>query len=205
MDIHRPVVPGVGIAPHHVHQILPAVHPPGIAHQQLDQIVLLGGQIHGLSIPDGHPLLRVQGQVPRGQDGAPVPLRAGGPPQQRPNPGLQLQNVEGFCNIVIRSALKAHQLVRVLALGGEHDDGHIGELPDPHTCLLPVQLRHHHIQNDEIEAAVAGQLHGGGTVIGTLHLVPLVLQIEFHAFDQQLFVINHQNPHLSPLLCRCPQ
>ena len=120
-----------------------------------------------------------------------VPLRAGGPPQQRPNPGLQLQNVEGLCNVVIRSALKAHQLVRVLALGGEHDDGHIGELPDPHTCLLPVQLRHHHIQNDEIEAAVACQLHGGGTVIGALHLVPLVFQIKLHALDQGFFIVYH--------------
>ena len=61
--IHRSVIPGVGIAPHQIHQALPAVYPPGVLHQKLDQVVFLGRQVDGLSVPYGHPLLRVQTQI----------------------------------------------------------------------------------------------------------------------------------------------
>ena len=77
----RPVVPGVGIAPHHVHQILPTVDPPGIAHQEFNKIVFLGGQVHSLPAPDGNPFLRVQGQVPSCQYASLLALNPGCPPQ----------------------------------------------------------------------------------------------------------------------------
>ena len=38
---------------------------------------------------DGHPLLSVQGQIPRRQQRPTAPLDPGSPPQQRADPGLQ--------------------------------------------------------------------------------------------------------------------
>jgi len=70
---------------------------------------------------------------------------AGGPPEHGPDAGLQLQQVEGLGDVVVRPALEADDLVRVLTPGGEHDDGHVGELPDAHTRLQPVDLRHHQV------------------------------------------------------------
>ena len=77
MHIHRAVISGVGVAPHHIHQILTAVHPPGIAHQEFNKIVFLGGQVHSLPAPDGNPFLRVQGQVPSCQYASLLALNPG--------------------------------------------------------------------------------------------------------------------------------
>ena len=63
VHVHGAVVPGVGIAPHQVHQAFPAVDTPGIFHQQLDQVVFLGRQVDGAAVPDGHPLLGIQGKI----------------------------------------------------------------------------------------------------------------------------------------------
>ena len=191
MHIHRAVISGVGVAPHHIHQVLPAVHPPGVPHQQLDQVIFLGGEFHRFPVPNSHPFLGIQGELADGQQASLTPLDPGGPPQQCPDTGLQLQNVEGLGEIVVRAALKTHELVGVLALGRQHDDGHVGKLPDLHAGLQPVHLRHHHIQNDEVEPSLPGQLQRRRAVIGALHLVALIFQVEFHALYQGLFVIHH--------------
>ena len=196
MDVHRPVVPGVAVTPYHVHQVIPAVHPPGVLHQQLDEIVLLGGQLHRLPVPDRHPLFGVQGQVPGGNEAGGLPLGpSGGPAEHGPDAGLQLQDVEGLVDVVVRPAFKADDLVRVLAAGGEHDDGHVGKLPDAHARLQPVDLRHHQIQDDEVEAPRPGQLHRRRTVIGAFHLIALVLQVELDTLYQQALIIHNQYFH----------
>ena len=180
MDIHRAVIPGVGVAPDHVHEVLPAVDPAGIAHEELDEVILFRRELHGLAVKAGGALLGIQGDAPGGEALPRDPLGASRPAEQGPDPGLQLQDVEGLYQVIVRPGLKAHELVGVLALGRQHDDGHVGELPDAHAGLQPVQLRHHHVQDDEVEAAVPGQLHGGGAVVGAVHLIALVLQVKFH-------------------------
>ena len=125
-------------------------------------------------------------------EGAPSRLalaRRPGAAQQGPHPGLQLQDVEGLGDIVVRPALKADDLVRVLAAGGEHDDGHVGELSDAHAGLEPVDLGHHQVQDDQVEIPLPGQLHRLLAVVAGLHLIALVLQIEGNSLDQDLLVI----------------
>ena len=191
MHVHCAVISGVGIAPHQSHQALPAVYPPGILHQQFQKIVLLGGQVDGLAIPDGHPLLGVQTQVAYRQQ-RPVHLRpARAALQERPDAGLQLQNVEGLGHIVVRAAGKAHQLVGILAAGRQHDDGHVGKLPDLHAGLGARQHRHHQIENNQVEILLLRQLHGGFAIVGGSDLIALVGQIERNALYQQLLVVHH--------------
>ena len=98
-------------------------------------------------------------------------------------------------HIVVRAAGKAHQLVAVLAAGGQHDDGHIGKLPYLHAGVAAGQAGHHHVHDDQVEVLLLLQLHGGRAVIGGHHLIPLVLQIELHALHQQLLVVYHQYLH----------
>ena len=128
------------------------------------------------------------GQVPRllllGRSG-------GGAAEQGPHPGFQLQDVEGLGHIVVRPAGKAHQFVRVLALGSEHDDGHVGELPDAHTGLKPVDLGHHQVQDDKVKAALPGQLHRLLPVGAGLHLIALLLQVKADALYQHRLVVHH--------------
>ena len=45
MYVHGSHIPGILVAPHHVQQILPAVHLVGIEYQQFQHIKFLGGQI----------------------------------------------------------------------------------------------------------------------------------------------------------------
>ena len=204
MDVHRAIVPHVGVAPHQVHQALPAVNMTGILHQQLDEVKLLGRQINDLPVPDGHALLRVQAQSAHRQKGSGTLLlcAAAGTAQQGTDAGNDLPDVDGLGHVVIRTAGKAHELVLVLTAGGEHDDGHIGKLPDLHARLGTGQHRHHQIQNNEIELPRPGFLHGSGAVIGHIHLEPFVFQIEPDALDQQLLVVNHQYLHVVPPLPR---
>ena len=191
MHVHRAVVAGVGIAPHKIHQRLPAVDPPGVFHQQLQQVVFLGGQVDGPAVPDGHPLLGVQTQIPHRQQrpGRVGPARAA--LEQRPDAGLQLKNVEGLGHIVVCPAGEAHQLVGILAAGRQHDDGHIGKLPDLHARLRAGQHRHHQIENDQVEVVLLRQFHGGVPIIGGGDFISLVLQIERDSLHQQLLVIHH--------------
>ena len=90
-----------------------------------------------MPVPTGHQLVQIQGDSPVDQTVGVLFLlgRGASPAQQGPNPGLHLQNVKGFGDVVVGTALKAHNFVRILALGGEHDDGHIGELPYLHARL----------------------------------------------------------------------
>src|SRR5699024_12768906 len=53
------------LAPHHVEQVFPGVHPAGVAHEQLHQVELLGGELHALPVLPGGPRVRVQGDVDR--------------------------------------------------------------------------------------------------------------------------------------------
>ena len=44
LDVHRAVVTDILIAPHHVEQVLPAVHPARVAQQQLHQVKFPGNE-----------------------------------------------------------------------------------------------------------------------------------------------------------------
>ncbi len=119
MHVYRPVVPLILIAPDLIHQLLPAEDPAGVAHKQLQEFKLLGGQLRRQSLPlcvPGHP---VQHDMADG-DGllrvtvAPVAALSRRTPQKSLNAGFQLQYIEWLGNIIIRSALKPHDFIHIL-------------------------------------------------------------------------------------------
>ena len=195
MHVHGAVLPGVGIAPDLVEQLLPAVHPLGVLHEQLQQVELPGGELHRDPFLPGAPGGAVDGESPQGEFSRLflllLPPGGRGPAEQGLHPGLDLQNVEGLGDIVVRPVLKAQELVRVLPPGGEHDDGHGGKGTDLHAGLQAVQLRHHQVQNNEVILRGPGHVHRLAAVVAHVHLVSLVLQVEPDALDHNLFVIYH--------------
>ena len=207
MDVHRAVLPGILVAPYQVQQLFPAVNPVGVFHQQLQQIKLPGGELHGVAVLPGGPGRTVQGQSPQGQPlvRARLPPGGGGPAQQRLDPGLDLQNIKGLCDVVSRPVLKPQELVRVLPPGGEHNDGDGGECPDLHAGLQPVQLRHHQVQNNQVVLVGPGQLHRLTAIVAHIHGISLVLQVKPDAFHHLLFIVNHQNPCHGLLLSPPPE
>ena len=63
VDIHGADVRTVFVSPDGVQQILPGVDPVGIAHEELDDIELLGGQVCQLVAPVGIAAVQVQTDV----------------------------------------------------------------------------------------------------------------------------------------------
>ena len=120
------------------------------------------------------------------------------PAQQRADARLELKNIERLCDIVIRAGLKTDDLIGVFAAGSEHDDRHIGKFANAHAGRQPVHLRHHQIEDNEVEFLCFRHVDRRGAVVSGLDRVALVFQIEFHAFDEQKLVINDQNLHWVP-------
>lgn len=67
--------------------------------------------------------------------------------------------IEGFDHIVIRPHAQPHQLVEILIEGGQHDHRRVATRPDLAEHLPAIQLRHLHIQQQEIgfECLMHGQ------------------------------------------------
>ena len=100
--------------------------------------------------------------------------------------------METIGGLIIRSQLQSQHLVEHLALGGEHDDRHVGELPDAHTGLEPVDLGHHQVQNNQIEIPLPGQLHRLLTVVAGFHLIALIFQVKGDPLYQDALVVHDQ-------------
>ena len=64
--------------------------------------------------------------------------------------GHHLEGIEGLCDIVIRADVQPQDLVVVLALCGEDNDGDGAFLADLERGADPIQTRHHDIDNQEV-------------------------------------------------------
>ena len=96
------------------------------------------------------------------------------------DPGHQLQGVEGLCDIVVRPQGEAGDLVHVLHLGGQHENGKEMLLPDLLAKRESVHIGEHHVQNGQIRPLPrhAGQgLPAGAAFVDR---VALILQIDLH-------------------------
>src|SRR3954465_13831463 len=84
----------------------------------------------------------------------------------------QFLDAEGFADIVVGADVQAADDVFLLALGGEHDDGHAESgLTDAAADLITIELREHDVQNDEIQVDAHGQMQCYLSIRGCMHLV----------------------------------
>ena len=116
---------------------------------------------------------------------------AGVPPQLSFHPGHQLQGVEWLCEVVVRPQGQPHDLVHVLHLGGEHEDGEQVVLPDLLAQGEPVHVREHHVQNGQVQV---GALHTGEGLLSGIKLVDgvaLVFQADLHQVGDGRLVVYH--------------
>ena len=107
------------------------------------------------------------------------------------HPGHQFQGIEGFCEVIVRPQGQAGDLVHVLHLGREHQDGEQMLLPDPAAQGEPVDIREHDVQNGKVQMgaghAVQGFLSGVEFVDGEA----LVPEIDLHQVGNGGFVVHH--------------
>ena len=91
-----------------------------------------------------------------------VSLLAGriGSSEERADAGLELKDVEGLGDVIVCTVVEAHELVHIIGLGCEQDDGNIRKLTDLSASGHTVHLRHHHIQNDQVRGLGLDELDG---------------------------------------------
>jgi hypothetical protein len=103
---------------------------------------------------------------------------------------LQLLQAEGFGDVVIHSELQARRLVCFLGSGGEHDDGNARDLADVATSFPPIELWHHHVQDDDIWPVPRDLEQGRVAIRGGVHLIAVPAEVEVESLQQGGIVVN---------------
>ena len=62
------------------------------------------------------------------------------------DPGLYLQNIKWFGDIIIRTVFETKDLIHIIALCGQHDDWNIRKFPYLLADFKTGENRKHHIQ-----------------------------------------------------------
>ena len=207
VDHHR-VFAGVGglLPPHPAIDLLRREYPARVGHQQLHDLGLRGSQPHRFPVRQKLAALRVVGEAAVDQlslAGLGVDVsQLGVPPELAADPGRQLLGVEGLGDVVIRPHGQSQDLVGVLAFGRQHDHRQIPLLPDPHQSGQTVQLRHHHIQHDQVHRLRQCQIHGLQAVGCLQAPVALPLQCDGDGTGDLGVIVHHQNAlvHVASLL-----
>ena len=107
---------------------------------------------------------------------------AGGAAHDGLDAGLDLQNIEGLGHVIVRAIFQPQNLVDLLALGGQHDDGHVAVLADALAYRDAVDFGQHYIQQDKIK--MSGKKFGQGflAVGGRVRLKSLLFERIFQTF-----------------------
>ena len=191
MDGHGVLHPERLFAPHGAVDALGREHGAGGPHEQVQDVILPGGERHGVAVQGDFLRPVVQGDAPqaqgRGADGAAAQLQI--PAKLRLDPRQDLHGVEGLGDIVVRPQIQALNFVRVLGFGREQDHRHVGRLPQAGQGGDAVQLGHHDVQQDQVDVLPAKQVQGLRPVVGGEDLIPGGGQIDGQCGHNVLFVV----------------
>ena len=195
-DVHRDGIVVLGVIlvlPDEVEQLLGADHLALSLAQDAEDGELRGGQVQELLVQEAFVGLHVQGKAGYLQDVILLQARVVPfvPAQLGLHPGHQLQRQEGLGYIVVRAHGKAGNLVRLLPLGRQHDDGVVVALPDPAADVQAACPGQHDVQDSKVWPLLFHDVHGLGPVIAFDDLVALVLQVQGHQVRNLLLVVRH--------------
>ena len=115
------------------------------------------------------------------------------PPQLAPDSRQHLHGHKGLGDVVIRAHIQAQHLVLGFGLGGEQDDGHIGEFPDFRGGSDAIHLGHHDVQQNQVDILPADNVHSLLTRIGLEQAVALGSQVDFQRVDDIRLVVADEN------------
>src|SRR5699024_190106 len=134
-------------------QYLGVAVPAGIGHEQMQYGVFRGGQGRRLSFHgDGFGPV-VQGNAADGDlsgGGFRTAAQPGIPAQLRADPGQHFHGNKGLGDIVVGAYIQPQHLVLGFGFGGEQNNGHVGNLPDPGGGGDAVHDGHHHVQQNQM-------------------------------------------------------
>ena len=158
----------------------------------VQQLQLLGGRIDLLPVHDQLVGVQIDDQLVEHQPLAGVvgDLR---PAQDGIDAGDELLHLKGLHHVVVRPHLQSLDPVEHLALGGQHDDGHLAGLPDFGAHRPAVHHRQHDVQQDQIRHLLLKLLNGLSAVSGDADIKALLHQIHLNQVTDVAVVLYDQN------------
>ena len=122
-------------------------------------------------------------------------------PQQRADPGDQLDPLDRLDDEVVRTNLQAADAVGDLAESGDHDDRQqlaLRRLLQALADLVAVHPRHHHVQQHQVRRFLVDLLQRFDAVGGSDDAAVDVRQAAFDQLQVQRVVVDDQHHRLSP-------
>ena len=114
--------------------------------------------------------------------------------------GHQFAGAERLRHIIIGSQPKPPDLINVILLRRNHDDGSILAVADLPADLKSIHAGQHQIQDDQVKIRFHGLLQSDLAVVGNLHLKVAQLQIIPFQIRNTFLILNNQNPFTHPLV-----
>src|SRR3954447_21347429 len=196
VDVDRPRIAERRVAPDARQQHVAGEDAAGAGGQRLEDLELDEGEVDvGAADADGA-LERVELEVDDVQRlvlvdglGARHPRAA----QRGPDARAELPQRERLGDVVVGAELEAEDLVDLLGLRGEHDDRDGRARAQPPADLEPVELGHHHVEDDEVERALAEALERLAAVGRPDDVVAVLLQGEAEQRLDRLLVVDEED------------
>jgi hypothetical protein len=122
----------------------------------------------------------------------------------------ELARIERLRQVVVRAHLEADDLVDVLVAGAQHEDRHVGRLPDAPTDVDAVDVREHEVEDDQGGRLSGNFLDGGRARARRSHGEARLLEIHGDERSDAPLVLNDEDRlalrgcHLVPIVTQAP-
>ena len=116
-----------------------------------------------------------------------------GAPQHAFHPGHELGGGKRLDDVVIRAHFKALDPIKDLALGRQHDDGHLAGLPDLGADRPAIHHRQHDVQQDQVRFLLLELLQCFAAVPSDADIKAFLYQIHVDQVGDILIVFYNQN------------
>ncbi len=192
--IDHPSARVVAVAPHAVHQLVPAHHHAGVAGEREQDLELQRGEPDLVAV---HGTRRRFGSIsspwpPSGPSDVPL-VHPVHPAQDRLHAGGELAEAERLREVVVGADREPGDLVGLLGLGGEHQDRRPGHALDLLADLEPVHPRQHQVQDHEVGTMLGVEPDRPGSVARDEDREPLALEPGAHGLGDGFLVVDDEH------------
>ncbi|MNK99550.1 hypothetical protein D3C87_1199520 [compost metagenome] len=172
----------------------PGQNPPGVGHQQPEQIKLGAGQFDAIVVQPGF----AQGVVDHQRAELQTPLffrdrlRGFTASQQRLDPRQQQARTHRLAYVIVGAQVEAEDLVGVVAARGEHQDRAVIAVTDLAANAQAVFTGQHQVEDHQVRLFLDDARRRQGAIALDRHAQAIGFQVVAGQFGQTLVVFDNQ-------------
>ena len=170
-------------------------HLARVGGEVLEEEPLGSAQLHELAVAAHHPAFQVDLDVADMKDAA-RGRDAGCTSEDGAHACRELIGMERLGDVVVRAKVEPLRLVRGGALGGEQDHRDRPPLPQLAHDLDPVEIGHHHVEEDDVGSHLLGLAERLLAAVGGDDAEPLIAQAHCDELGDAGFVIGDEDERL---------